>query len=74
MSEVVLSIDDAVGLEEVIKQLSPYIREANIKETTGCIRPKKIWDGRADWLDNPIKMDSFTPLKREEIYDRKSIP
>ena len=24
-------------------------------------------------LNNPIELDNFTPLKREEIYDRKSI-
>jgi hypothetical protein len=69
MSDVVLRIDDAISLQSVLKLLAPYIKEAAVKEP-----PKKIWDGKADWLDNPIKVDSFTPLSREEIYDRKAIP
>jgi hypothetical protein len=64
-----LKINDAVSLQKVLKILDPYIKEAVVKEP-----PKKIWDGKADWLGNPIKVDSFTPLSREEIYDRKTIP
>jgi hypothetical protein len=69
MSDVVLKIDDAVSLQRVLTMLAPYIKGAAVKEP-----PKKIWNGKADWLDNPIKVDSFTPLSRGEIYDRKTIP
>jgi len=68
MSDVVLKINDAVSLQRVLTILAPYIKDAVVKEP-----PRKIWDGKADWLVNPIKVDSFTPLSREEIYDRQAL-
>jgi hypothetical protein len=29
-----------------------------------------IWDGGMDWLGEPYIVDSFKPLKRNEIYDK----
>lgn len=65
MSEVVLQINDDISLERLASLLAPYIAKAEIKEPRG-----KIWTGRAEWLDTPIKMDSFTPLSREEVHAR----
>ncbi|GHV09547.1 hypothetical protein AGMMS50229_19920 [Campylobacterota bacterium] len=65
MSEVVLQINDEITLEKLASLLAPYIAKAEIKEPRG-----KIWTGRAEWLDTPIKMDSFTPLSREEVHGR----
>jgi hypothetical protein len=65
MSEVVLWINDEISLDRVASLLAPYIEKAEIKEP-----PKKIWTGKAEWLDTPIKMDSFSPLTREEAHAR----
>jgi hypothetical protein len=65
MGEIVLKINDDISFDKVITLLAPYIANAEIKRTTG-----KIWTGKAGWLDTPIKMDSFTPLSREETHAR----
>jgi hypothetical protein len=69
MSEIILQLDDSVSFEHVIKLLAPYIKNAKIKPA-GSRTKYKIWDGNAVCLQNPWKIDSFTPLKREDLYDR----
>jgi hypothetical protein len=73
MSEVVLQIDDAIGLEKVMSLLSPYISVARVKEPTGEVCEQKIWDGNMDWLGETWEIPYFKPIPREELYDRKSI-
>jgi hypothetical protein len=69
MSEIVLQINDDINLEGVVSLLAPYIKNAEIKQKTG--KPKgKIWDGDMACLQNPWKADFFTPLKRNDLYDR----
>jgi hypothetical protein len=65
MNEVVLRINDEISLDRVLALLTPYIEKAEIKET-----PRKIWTGKAEWLLNPVKMASFSPLTREESHAR----
>jgi hypothetical protein len=65
MSEIVIQIHDDISFNNVINILAPYIAKAEIKRTNG-----KIWNGKAEWLDSPIKMESFTPLSREETHAR----
>ena len=65
MAEIILKINDDISLDKVITILAPYIAKAEIKETKG-----KIWTGKAEWLDTPIRMNSFTPLSREETHAR----
>ena len=65
MSEIVLRINDDITFDKVITLLAPYISAAEIKRPIG-----KVWTGNAEWLDNPVKMDSFIPLTREEANAR----
>jgi len=65
MDEIVLKINDDVSFDKVITLLAPYIAKAEIKKAKG-----KIWTGKAEWLDTPIKMKPFTPLSREETHAR----
>ena len=65
MGEIVLKINDEISFDKVITLLAPYIVKAEIKRTNG-----KIWTGKAEWLDTPIKIESFTPLSREETHAR----
>jgi hypothetical protein len=67
MNEVVLRINDEISLDRVMALLAPYIEKAEIKEP-----PRKVWAGKAEWLLNPIKLDSFTPLTREEAHARQN--
>jgi hypothetical protein len=69
MSEIILHLDDTVSLDHIVTLLAPYIKNANIKQTESKSK-HKIWDGNISSLQNPWKIDSFAPLKREEIYDR----
>ncbi|MDR1256485.1 MAG: hypothetical protein LBJ86_01915 [Spirochaetaceae bacterium] len=64
MSEIVLQIHDDTNLEQIIALLSPYIKKADIR--TG----NKIWNGEAEWLDHPVRLNGFTPLSREEAHER----
>jgi len=63
MGEIVLKINDYISFEKVIALLAPYIAKAEIKKFNA-----KIWTGKAEWLDTPIKMESFTHLSREEAH------
>jgi hypothetical protein len=72
MSEIVLHISDDINLEKVVSFLAPYIKNAEIKQTTGTSKGK-IWDGDMPCLQDPWTTDSFAPLKREDIYDRQGI-
>ena len=65
MGEVVLKINDNLSFDKVIALLAPYITAAEIKRANG-----KTWTGKAEWLDTPVKMESFTPLTREEANAR----
>jgi hypothetical protein len=65
MNEVVLQINDEISFDRVVSLLAPYIEKAEIKESPG-----KVWTGKAEWLDHPVKMDSFSPLSREEAHAR----
>jgi hypothetical protein len=65
MTEVVLRINDKISLDRIASLLAPYIKKAGIKEP-----PKKVWTGKAEWLLNPVKMASFSPLTREEAHAR----
>jgi hypothetical protein len=69
MSEIVLQISDDIDLEGVVSMLAPYIKNAEIKQTIGESKGK-VWDGDMVCLQNPWEVDSFTPLKREDLYDR----
>ena len=65
MAEILLRINDDISFDKVVTLLAPYIATAEVKKSNG-----KIWTGKAEWLDTPIKMESFTPLSREEIHAR----
>jgi hypothetical protein len=65
MNEVVLRINDEISFDKVVSLLAPYIEKAEIKKFPG-----KVWAGKAEWLDHPVKMDSFSPLSREEAHAR----
>jgi hypothetical protein len=65
MNEIVLQINDDVSLDRLIALLGPYIKEAKVKEPEG-----KTWDGKAEWLQNPIRVNGFTPLSRGEAHAR----
>jgi hypothetical protein len=69
MSEIVLQINDDINLEMVIALLAPYLKNVEIKQTSKASKGK-IWDGDMACLQNPWKVDSFTPMKREYLYDR----
>jgi hypothetical protein len=69
MSEIVLQINDDMSLDRVLALLAPYIAKAEIKQT-GAETKSRLWTGKAEWLDIPIKTDSFTPLSREEAHAR----
>jgi hypothetical protein len=69
MCEIVLQINDDINLEKVVSFLAPYIKNAGIKQMTGESKGK-LWDSDMACLQNPWKVDSFTPLRREDIYDR----
>jgi hypothetical protein len=68
MSEIVLQISDDVVLDKIVTLLAPYIDKVEVKAAQG-----KVWTGKADWLESPFKVDSFTPLTREEAHARKSL-
>jgi hypothetical protein len=65
MNEVILRINDEINLDRVVSLLAPYIEKVEVKELPG-----KVWTGKAEWLDNPVKMDFFSPLTREEAHAR----
>jgi ribosomal protein L31 len=69
MSEIVLQLNDDINLERVVSMLTPYIAKAEIKQAITESK-HKIWTGKAEWLDTPIKVDSFSPLSREEAHAR----
>jgi hypothetical protein len=73
MSEIILQISDEVSFVKITTLLAPYINKAEIKEPQDGSQGK-IWTGKADWLEKPFKVDSFTPLTREEAHARKSLP
>jgi hypothetical protein len=64
MSEIVLQIHDNTSLEQIVALLAPFIKKAEIK-TAG-----KIWSGKAEWLNHPVRINGFTPLSREEAHER----
>jgi hypothetical protein len=68
MSEIVLQIPDDTNVERIVALLMPFIKKAEIK-TAG-----KIWNGTAEWLNHPVKINAFTPLSREEAHERYGIP
>jgi hypothetical protein len=68
MSEIVLQIYDDTNLERIITLLAPFIKKAEVK--TGG----KTWNGKAEWLNHPVKINGFTPLSKEEAHERQSIP
>ena len=57
-----IKVEGRVG---TIHLQAPYIAKAEIKKTNG-----KIWTDKAEWLDTPIKMETLTPLSREETHAR----
>jgi hypothetical protein len=67
MSEIVLQIKDDVSFDRLMVLLGPY-KAAKVKELEG-----KIWNGKAEWLQNPIKIDGFTPLSRDEAHARQGL-
>jgi hypothetical protein len=64
MSEIILQIQDETSLDRIIALLAPYIKGAKVNRTG------KIWSGKADWLDHPVRIDGFKPLSREEAHER----
>jgi hypothetical protein len=69
MSEVILQIDDAIPFEQIVNVLAPYIKNAELKQINSESKCR-IWDGKAEWLQNPIMIDGFTPLSRDEAHAR----
>ena len=69
MSEVILQLDDTVPFDHIVTVLAPYIKSAEVKQTSHE-SGRKIWDGNMACLRNPWKTESFNPLKRDELYDR----
>ena len=65
MGDIILKINDDVNFDKIITLLAPYVSAAELKKTIG-----KVWTGKAEWLDTPVKMESFTPLTREEANAR----
>jgi len=65
MREIVLKINEEINIDKIITLLAPYITKAEIKKPNG-----KIWTGKAEWLNTPIKMEAFVPLSREETHAR----
>jgi hypothetical protein len=63
---VVIEIDDAVSIDKIIETLGPYIKKASIKDCP------KLFNGKTSWQGGHFKVDSFTPLSRDEIHDRKN--
>ncbi len=63
MSEIILQINDDIDFDRIISLLAPYIAKAEIKNSD-----KKKWTGKAEWLDTPIKMESFIPLSKEDAH------
>jgi hypothetical protein len=64
MSEIVLQIPDDTNLERIVALLAPFIKKAQVKAGG------KIWNGKAEWLNHPVKINGFTPLSREEAHER----
>jgi hypothetical protein len=64
MSEIILQIHDDTNLERIVALLAPFITKAYVKAAG------KIWNGKADWLNHPVKIAGFTPLSREEAHER----
>ncbi|MDR1469694.1 MAG: hypothetical protein LBT00_10410 [Spirochaetaceae bacterium] len=64
MSEIVLQIHDDTDFERIVALLAPFIKKAEMKATG------KIWNGKAEWLNHPVKTSGFTPLSREEAHER----
>jgi hypothetical protein len=46
--------------------LAPFIKSADVKAG------KKIWNGKAEWLNHPVRINGFIPLSREETRFYKS--
>ena len=69
MSEVILQLDDTISFDHIVTLLAPYIKNAEVKRTISESR-YKIWDGNMACLQNPWKIESFTPIKRDDLYDR----
>jgi hypothetical protein len=64
MSEIVLQIRDDTSLERIIALLAPYITKAEVKAG------RKVWNGKADWLNHPVMINGFIPLSREDAHER----
>jgi hypothetical protein len=69
MSEVILQLEDTVSFDHIVALLAPYIKNAEIKQAF-CESGHKIWDGNMACLQNPWKIESFSPIKRDNLYDR----
>jgi hypothetical protein len=64
MSEIILQIHDDTDFERIVACLAPFIKKAEIKAAG------KIWNGKAEWLNHPVRINGFTPLSREEAHGR----
>jgi len=58
-----LTDDEYDALDETTAKI--LNAKAEIKRANG-----KIWTGKAEWLDTPIKIEPFVPLGREEAHAR----
>jgi hypothetical protein len=72
MSEIILQINDEMNMEKIIALLEPYIQGADLGFSRGekTAPVGKVWDGKAEWLQNPVNIEGFTPLCREDIHVR----
>jgi hypothetical protein len=74
MSEVILRLDDTSDLDKIMRAISPYFQTVSIVGFTDQAKQEnslKIWDGKADWLDNPWKTTfPFKPLTKDEAHAR----
>ncbi|MDR0639339.1 MAG: hypothetical protein LBG27_10665 [Spirochaetaceae bacterium] len=59
MSEIVLQIHDDINLEQIVALFAPFIKKAQVTVAG------KIWNGKAEWLNHPVRTNGFTPLSEE---------
>jgi hypothetical protein len=65
MREIILQVNDDVDFEQISTLLAPFGKRIAMSSAS-----PRIWDGSMEWLGEPYVVDSFEPLRRDEIYDR----
>ncbi|MDR2428684.1 MAG: hypothetical protein LBD62_02640 [Candidatus Margulisbacteria bacterium] len=74
MSEIILRLDDTSDLDKIMQAISPYFQTVSVvgfTDNSKQVDAPKIWDGKAEWLDNPWKTEApFKPLTKDEAHAR----